>query len=229
MERYANGDFLDLEHDNGWSIETATVSIDYDLLAQLDGTKRSAGADIENSLCLYKALRGMTPAMALEERIWVRLTHIECLRYARDRWLAGSLEELDKQVRLHMFAPGLTSIRDDNALSRLWWNMHIASIADPADPEGALRLILKSADIRSNFVERTGTATRRPLARALIRAMRDDPWITSSERAFREFMKALNRNGGGVLSEAIDDARTDELMKECSSRAQAHMEAVLPK
>lgn len=170
-DRYEAGDFLDLEHDNGWAVETSTVQVDHDLLAKLDGTARTAAADIDNSLILFQALQGMTPALAREERVWARLTHIECLGYSRERWLSGNKsEQLDAQVRIHMFAPGLTAIRDDNALSRLWWNMHIASIADPDDPEGALRLILKTADIRSNFVERTNTAARKPLARAVVRA-----------------------------------------------------------
>lgn len=225
LERYANGDFLDLERENGWAIETAAVTIDLELLGKLDGTSRTASADIENSLILYKALNGMTPALARDERIWVRLSHIECLDYARARWLSGYTgDDLEKQVRLHMFAPNLTTIRDDNALSRLWWNVHIATIADPEDPEGALQLILKTADIRSNFVERTGTVSRRPLARAVVRAMRNDPWITSSERAFREFMKALNRDGGGVLFEALEESEADKLIEACASRARRHLE-----
>ncbi|OBY24382.1 DUF6339 family protein [Leisingera sp. JC1] len=221
-DRYEVGDFLDLEHDNGWAVETGTVSVDHDLLAALDGTARTAVADIDNSLILYRALKGMTPALAREERVWARLTHVECLGYARDRWLFGNNgAQLDAQVRIHMFAPGLTAIRDDNSLSRLWWNMHIASIADPDDPEGALRLILKTLDIRSNFVERTNTAARQPLARAVVRAMRRDPWITSSARAFREFMIALNRDGGGILFEALSDEEANALMDACASRAQA--------
>lgn len=226
LERYTSGDFLDLERENGWAIETRTVTVDLGLLENLDGGSRAASTDIENSLILYRALNGMTPALARDERIWVRLAHIECLDYARARWLSGySGDDLVKQVRLHMFAPNLTAIRDDNALSRLWWNVHIATIADPEDPEGALRLILKTADIRSNFVERTGTASRRPLARAVVRAMRNNPWITSSEQAFREFMKALNRDGGGVLFEALDESEADKLIEACALRAKRHLEA----
>ena len=116
-----------------------------------------------------------------------------------------------------------TVIRDDNALSRLWWNMHIATIADPDNPGGALRLILKRADIRSSFVERTGMAARRPLARAVVRAMLNDPWITSSERAFREFMIALNRDGSGVLFEALSDADADGVLAGCAGKAQNHL------
>jgi len=224
LDWYATGNFRDLALDNGWAIETAAVTVDLDLLEKLDGSLRTASADIENSLMLHEALKGMTPALAREERIWVRLTHIECLDYARSRWLSGrTKDDLEKQVRLHMFAPNLTSIRDDNALSRLWWNVHIATIADPEDPEGALRLILKTADIRSNFIERTGTVSRRPLAQAIIRAMKRDAWITSEEKNFRSFMKVLNKSGGGILFESLDDAETDKLMDSCLLRAKSNM------
>jgi hypothetical protein len=222
--RYASGNFLDLSRDNGWEIETASVQVDHEALATLDGTARTAEADIANSLIVHSALKGMTPALAREERIWVRLTHVECLGYSKARWIDGIAEErFDAAVQLHLFAPGLTNIRDDNALSRLWWNMHIATIADPDDPEGALKLILKTADIRSNFVERAGTAARGPLARAVVRAMRNDPWITSTERAFREFMIALNRDGGGVLFEALSDAEADSVLAGCAARARRRL------
>ncbi|MCY3996870.1 MAG: DUF6339 family protein [Rhodobacter sp.] len=224
-ERYANGDFRDLEPDNGWAIETGGVTVDRDLLAGLDGIARTAAGDRTASAVLYRALSGMTPALAREERVWVRLSHVECLGYARSRWLSGlDGERLVPQVRRHLFGSGLTGIRDDNALSRLWWNIHIAATADPDDPEGALDLILKTADIRSNFVERTNTAARPPLARAVIRAMRRNSWITSTERAFREFMIVLNRDGGGILFETMSDAEVDGIMNACAERARARSE-----
>ena len=225
-ERYATGDFTDLEPNNGWAIEASGVTVDQTLLAGLDGSPRTATGDRAASTMLYKALPGMTPALAREERVWVRLTHIECLNYARSRWLSGlDGEQLDLQVRRHLFGSGLTGIRDDNALSRLWWNMHIAAIADPDDPEGALGLILKTADIRSNFVERPNIAARPPLARAVIRAMRRHSWITSTERAFRKFIIVLNRDCGGILFETMSDAVVDGIMNACVERAKARSES----
>lgn len=219
-DRYAFGDFLDLEKENGWAIEALSVEVDHGALSTLDGTSSGAATETENSLIVYGALKGMTPAIAREERVWVRLTHIECLAFSRDRWLKGKdNEDLDKAVHLHLFARTLNQTRDDNAIARLWWNAHIATIADPEDPRGALRLILKTADIRSNFVERTGTITRRPLSKAVVRAMRSEPWITSSERAFREFMIALNRNGSGILFEILSPEEVDGFMQTCAARA----------
>ncbi|MGY2188167.1 DUF6339 family protein [Pseudomonas sp. SDO5591_S426] len=224
-DRYASGDFFDLSRENGWEVESDKVQINLDMLADLDGTDGTAEADIRSSLIVYRSMPDMTPALAREERVWVRLTHVECLQYSRVRWVKTAKgENLDKVVLDHFFAKGRTGIRDDNAISRLWWNMHVATIADPDDPEGALRLILKTADIRQAIVERPNTASRQPLARAIVRAMRFNPWITSSEAAFREFMKEMNRDAGGVLFEAIPDSDADSALSAYAAKARQHLE-----
>jgi hypothetical protein len=220
-DRYINGDFLDLATENGWEIESKTVKIDLDMLNELDGTDRTAEADIRNSMIVHKSLQGMTPALAREERVWVRLTHVECLRYSRARWIKKIEDEsIDKTVQDHFFAEGLTGVRDDNAISRLWWNMHVATIIDPIEPEKALRQILKRADIRLNLVERPNIASRKHLARAIIRAIDSIPWITSTENSFRMFMKEMNRDAGGILFEAISDSEADSVLRKYASQAE---------
>lgn len=222
IARYESGDFRDLTKENGWSIETATVTVDYDRLTMLDGKERSAAADIKNSLILYEALSGMTPALAREERIWARLAHVECLDYARARWLEGATgPDLEKAIRRHMFAPTRTGIRDDHALARLWWNVHIATIADPDNPKDALQLILRKADIRSSFVERPRTTARRPLARAIVRAMRKETWVSARERVFRDFMMTINKHGGGILFESLDESEVDQFVGRCLAQVAA--------
>jgi len=224
-ERYASGNFLDLSKENGWEIKSNRCRINLDRLAELDGTNGTAEADISNSLIVYRAMPDMTPALAREERVWVRLTHIECLQYSHERWIKKAEDEdMDKKVLNHFFAKGLTGIRDDNAISRLWWNMHVATIADPDDPEDALRLILKTADIRQAIVERPNITSRKPLARAIIRAMRTIPWITSSENAFREFMKEMNRDAGGILFEVTPDAKVDSIISRYAENARQKLE-----
>ncbi len=212
--RYQAGDFLDLEVGNGWAIEVSSVSLDGGALAALDMSSTKPEVEVRNSLMVFEALPGMTPAIAREGRIWTRLTHVEGLEYARSRWLSGIAgESIDKAVLDHFFGSGLTSVRDDNAIGRLWWNARVAKIAAGAgDHEQALSLILKSADIRSNFVERSRTTSRPKLAQGLIRIMIAEPWITSDEASFRHFMKVLNRNGGGILFEVMLDKQIDEFL-----------------
>ena len=227
-DRYSHGDFLKLSEDNGWEIASDKVKVDIEALQHLNGAAATAEADIDNSLIVYKAIEGMTPALAREERVWVRLCHIECLHYARARWIKKTQDEdLDKAVQNHFFAQGRTGIRDDNAISRLWWNMHIATISDPDAPEAALRLMLKTADIRQAIVERPNTASREPLARALLRAMRSNDWITSTEKSFRQFMIEMNRDAGGILFEAISDSDADAALEQYAENAKRHLSSRL--
>jgi hypothetical protein len=119
----------------------------------------------------------------------------------------------------HFFAPTLTARRDDNAISRLWWNAYIATLADPDPALPALRVILQKADIRSNFVERSMTASRTSLAAALVRIMQRETSIIEREENFRAFMRIVNKLGGGIIFEAMTDAEVDSFMNMCAARA----------
>jgi hypothetical protein len=57
--------------------------------------------------------------------------------------------------------------------------------------------------------------SRRRIASAVLRMMRSEPWIVAAEVNFREFMKALNKFGGGVVFEALSDAETDAFVSNC--------------
>ena len=163
-----------------------------------------------------KALAELTPALANEERVWVRLAHLEGFEYSRARWLETESDaNLPAAIATHMFAATQTGIRDDHALSRLWWNYRIAKTCLPDDTDTALNLILKSADIRSNFVERIWMTSRQSIASAVLRAMQSDPWITDGDMNFRVFMKTLNRLGGGIVFEALNPAEIDRFVADC--------------
>ena len=129
-------------------------------------------------------------------------------------------EELEAQIKKHFFADTLTQVRDDNAIGRLWWNAEIASIASPGDVGHGLKLMLQTADIRLNLVERTRLVSRPVLARGIVRALGDHAWLTAQERNFRRFMRVLNRDGGGVVYEARPEKAVDDLILTAIKKAQ---------
>lgn len=224
LARYEAGNFLDLAADNGWKIQSEQVKVDVSKLESMYKGKGSAKEDIQNSIAVYEALEGMTPAIAMDERIWVRLSHVECLDYARSRWLAAQAgDELKKSAIKHMFAKGRPGIRDDNAISRLWWNMHIANMIDPNDPEGALKVILLTSDYRMALIERSYTSARLPLARAIVNSLKSSSWIAERKDNFLQFMKELNRDAGGVLFESVSSSEAEKIVESCSLKAQLRM------
>jgi hypothetical protein len=192
-----------------------------------DGLDASEGASAEvaNSLLVWKAFPGITPALARENRIWVRASHIECLSFCRARWLpdANGMDEekLVSLIRSHFFAGTLTGCRDDHAVSRLWWNAWIAAHADPEDLEGALNVVLRRADTRSNLIERPWMFNRPMVAQAILGVLRNNQWVIEKEAHFRDFMKSLNVLGSGVAFEVLDRVSVDALMSRCVAHARA--------
>ncbi|MBT5378968.1 MAG: hypothetical protein HOL08_07935 [Opitutae bacterium] len=218
IARYQNGDFQDMVKAGGWSIELEKkVALD-----EFDDLDASGGTEVEikNSLLVWRALGPLTPSLACEERIWTRLAHVECLEYSRERWLGQDVKEkLVNAIKTHFFAKTRTMTRDDNAVGRLWWNAHIANLAMPGDQERALGLILEKADIRSNFIERSRTVSRPPIAAGIIRTMAKVPWVTDTEENYRYLMRTLNKYGGGVMFELMTVSEIDGFMTDCVEKA----------
>ena len=217
LGRYLESGFQQFGSDPGWDIPLE-IEFDKDRLADLDLSMPTnvSSVDLANSIVVGEALANLTPALANEERIWARLAHVDAIKYCRARWLSKpGNQSVEALIENHFFAATQTGVRDDHAISRLWWNHHIAKMCQPENIDAALNLILKTADIRSNFVERIWMTSRRRIAGATLRAMQSEPWVVGAEKNFREFMKALNKLGGGVVFEALSDSETDEFVTGC--------------
>lgn len=215
LGRYRDGDFLDLEAKGDWRI-SLSIDVDINALSNLKQSK-SPESEIENSMLVGSVFNKMTPSLARENRVWLRLSHIECIEYSRQRWLTlGAKEDkLVQEVRKHFFAPTLTGCRDDHAISRLWWNYHVAKQIMPEQPERALMAILARADIRLNFLERPGLAARPSLGRGIVGALERCDELLKQEELFRKFMKTLNLSGAGIAFEVWNLAAIDKFMDRC--------------
>jgi hypothetical protein len=216
LPRYRGGGFGDLASRPDWAIE-CKFEFDPFPLSKLN----ARNPEYDNGLLVWQALSLLPTSLACEGRIWTRLTHVECFQYAKERWLPtdGTDDEMISAIQLHFFAGTMTVRRDDNAVARLWWSSKIASrIAGSGDIGDTLRLITMTADIRSNIVERTMMMSRPVLARAVMDAMRSLPEVCGSENAFREFMKLLNRSGGGIVFERLASQEVRDFVDKCARR-----------
>lgn len=219
LDRYREGDFSDMEAAGDWRIP---LSFDADVgaLSSLlpDG---SPASEIANSLVVGHVLAGLTPSLARENRIWVRLSHVECLDYSRRRWLARDSDDarLERNVRKHFFAPGLQGCRDDHAVARLWWNHRIAKFVMPENPARVLNVVLARSDIRMNLLERSGIGARPALGRAIVRSLEKSKELLEGELLFREYMKAVNFNGAGIAFEVWSEREIDAFMDRCLDAA----------
>jgi len=215
VERYREGNFFDLEAKGDWRIPLS-IDSDVDALSQLK-LGNSPEDEVENSLLVGHSLSGLTPTLARENRVWLRLSHIECLEYSRQRWLTPNAdsEKMRDDIKKHFFASTLTGCRDDHAISRLWWNHHIAKQIMPEDPARALKVILARADIRLNFLERPGLAARPSLGRGIVCALETNDVLLKQEDPFRNFMKTLNLLGAGIAFEVWSNDAIKQFMNRC--------------
>jgi hypothetical protein len=211
--RYESSDFTDLAVANGWAIETSLATWDPAIVKHLDAAN-TPDAQTRNSLLIFKGMEGMTPALAREERLWARLCHVECLQYARNRWLKPEGNNA-ASIRTHFFAPSLPGCRDDNAIGSLWWNGHLANLASPNDLEGGLKRLLAKANIRLQIMDRADSAFRLPLVQGIFRKLEAESWLMSFDAAIAYFMFEVNKRSGGIVFEALDEATIDLHLGEC--------------
>lgn len=224
LHRYKGSGFSDLVAKGNWSIESS-LEIDLTPLSELDpaGTPES---EVKNSLLVWKVLHGLSPSLASEERIWARICHVECLDYAYNRWVKNLNEEkVVSSIEKHFFAKGIAGCRDDNAVSRLWWNAKIAKVLRPSDQKGAIELMLKRADTRLNSLERSRMFRRPAVGAGVLRVLEGSSWVGENENNFRVFMRTLNKRGSGVLFEAFSDLQVDVFMNKCITEAKKIVDA----
>lgn len=217
IEGYIDCCFKNYWEKSTWSI-SSDISYDRNKLSTLRFVRneKDINQDLENSKIVGQALKAITPALANEKGIWIRLCHSECWEYSKQRWLHGkNIENLRNVVRIHMFGEENFGIRDDLSVARLWWNWYISQTVWPENPERALELVLTTADIRMNFVERFWMSSRVKIGSAVLRAMDRESWILDKRERFRSFMKNLNRYGGGIVFEAYSDGECDEFVEKC--------------
>lgn len=218
MDLYRQRGFSSESSAAGWNIEVPGVSWDDSIPMYLSPDDNET-SEVENSYVVYSALSGMTPAIARDERIWVRLCHVEFFDYAKKRWMTSAgLSEA--AVSKHFFASGVVGSRDDNSIGRLWWNGHVASLAFPSDLRRGLSVLLKRANIRKQVIDRADSAFRVALIGPLFREIEESAWISENDKAIATFMKHVNRRFGGIVLEDLPEDAVRDSIRQCLKDAE---------
>ena len=205
LDKYRSGDFSDLLHDSNLFLGAAC-----DFSAEQSvGLTCTATDDNEVTCCLaiFNALPAISASLARDERLWVRLSHIEFCEYARTRWkIPADNTAAVAHIRRHFFARGARGVERDNAISRLWWMTEISKRVDGLSIEDSLKTLLFKADVRANIVERPTTSQNSVVLSAVVnefhKSLLGDKTLYERE-TYREFMKRLNLEGGTRLLEAL--------------------------
>lgn len=206
--------------------EVPNVQFDPNLFAQLvlPGAGKSIGSsDAENALILFQELRGMTPKIARDERVWCALSHLHGKDFIWARHITGSSDEtLSRTIQTRYFCRANGRDRGferDNALSRLWWWAFVASRVESLTHAEALENLLESTDFRDAIVGRPTTSVIPQVFEALlllyVEEKKNDPEVKFFRRTskngsggnYLQLMKLINRHGGRAFYDtmSVDD------------------------
>ena len=206
------------------------VSFDPNLFQQLvlPGPEKSIGvSDAENALILFQELRGMSPKIARDERVWCALSHLHGHEFIWRRHIAGTADEkLSRTLHTRYFCRANGKDRGferDNALSRLWWWAFLSSRVESLTHAEALETLLESTDFRDAVVGRPTTSIIPQVFEALLLIYRKekdaDPNLAFFSRQsrdktagnYRQLLMLINRHGGRTLYDTMEVAELVEL------------------
>jgi hypothetical protein len=119
------------------------------------GAARDLSKDMGNAVLLRKALPGLTPSQATDERIWTTLALGAYKEYVLRRWDTGVGN--DVPVDLKIFVAGTRALVRDHSIARLWWRAHFASVVPRAKVADPLALFFQYEDIPGEVMGRSIT------------------------------------------------------------------------
>lgn len=108
--------------------------------------------DYHNTIRLYDAFKTLTPWQAAQGNMWAYLCHTDskCRSYIRHRWLDDPRENT---IRARFFAPTNESLRNDNALSRLWWYGYLTYDQSAENPYHLTKILLTNLTIATDIID----------------------------------------------------------------------------
>ena len=165
--------------------------------------------DAENCKLMYEALKGITPYLARDERLWIYMTHTDLLDYARKRWpIPTDDAEAVKHIRKHFFIEDARGFETANAASRLWWISFMCSRVTDLDLEVVLKTLLRVDDFRAAVAERPTTALSPQVFSSIIKVFNESykgDQKLFNRHVYRPLMVNINLIGGVKLIEIMDE------------------------
>lgn len=191
-------------------LEESFYSIDNSVNLKLpSGRTVSDTGDLQNAMLMNRALPGMLPAMATDERLWASLALGAFRDYSVKRWLPerADLEQHRKYALNHIFGSTTRDFWRNQSVARLWWTHRYASQLSPSDPNKGLNFLLYNSDIVSQVLGKPSIGTARNLAQAIFEvtheALIEKETFEYRRDRFRRFMRRVDMLAGRTLLTAL--------------------------
>jgi hypothetical protein len=158
--------------------------------------------DAENAKRIFTWLRGLTPALAMEERLWAYLTHSVFTDYMRARWPA---EDANIIRRRYLFEDKTFAALSRNGISRLWWAGYLTRDETRSNPYELTETLFLRQDIHVSLLERS-LGKCKGVRWAVLDFLRENSDGLATEKFGKRIqllLKELNLLGGVAILDAL--------------------------
>ena len=119
---------------------------------------QKADEDLVNIRLLYDSFKSLTPLQASNKYMWTYLCHANprYRAYIKDRFFSKSEanEDFIKTVKTRVFVYQNSNLRNDNALSRLWWYGYLTyDKSNKSDPYALTKILLTNQTIATDVFD----------------------------------------------------------------------------
>ncbi len=131
--------------------------------------------DVENAICLYTAMKGLSDTQAADERLWAGLCHNDFWGFLHERWKGNKVKgDPESSLLWRYFFHTKSSVRRAlfrNTLSRLWWLGRLTYEEGRKDPFELTRYFEKDFSTKSLILFSSNFMGNKQLTRGLISAL----------------------------------------------------------
>lgn len=161
-----------------------------------------ASHDAENAQRIFDWLRHISPAVAMELRLWAHLTHCVFPEYMCARWPP---KDANIVRRRYLFEGNSFAALSRNGISRLWWAAYLTRDEKRTNPFELTDVLFLRQDIQVAILERA-MGKCRGVRVSLLEFIRDNRQQLSEQKFGRRIQilaRELNLLGGVALLDAI--------------------------
>lgn len=176
-------------------------------------TLQKTREDLVNVRLMYESFRQLSPLQASNKYLWTYLCHAvpEYRTYIQDRWMQ---DERENTIRTRFFVTSADSLRNDNALSRLWWAGYLTYDESNHNHYALTEILLTNQTIWTDVMDTFNCMNRNRMF-GVLTAIRDfSAELNDNEgitEYFRECKKYLNHYAAVTTLEFLDKEEIRDL------------------
>lgn len=111
----------------------------------------SNNGDLKTAIAIYEAFENLNPVFAIQDDLWVYLTHVDLFDYVRKRWeipFDDTREAQINHIEHHWFRDKFQFMR--TTFAGFWWNVHLTVSPELSDKYELTRYLFKNTEFRTS-------------------------------------------------------------------------------